>query len=336
MTRRRDTVSNTLPTMLAEIDRYSRSIDGALRDPSAAPQLDCHWVFTFISASGKRIGVERGQLDGSADGWPLPGRYEADYVDSEGNSVVQEPWRGEQLDPDDLREAMKRRENESPATFLFEQYQIQMRGQRAELDAARTREAAARVDLNKQVDIAADLQRKKNDAVAQAAKAIADKELAESRQKEAEDALEALERDLSRFKPQLHAVADRMIQRGIEAFGGDVKLVLADETSAANGANGGANGKHASPPAEPRDAPFDGAAAEDVPRHVNDVLRATVFDPEVARELYAMGILSWETIRSLLYLQYGRDLGPDPVWPDEPGAPPARGPHADAPSAEAG
>ena len=55
-----------------------------------------------------------------------------------------------------------------------------------------------------------------------------------------------------------------------------------------------------------------GPRADDVDGCITDVLEATVFDREVACELHAMGILSWDTIRALFWMRYKLELGRTP------------------------
>ncbi len=331
--RRRDTTTDTIPAMLAAIDRHLLSVEGGLRDSSEAPTLDCHMVYTFIDAKGGRHGIERDQLEGKVDGWPLVGKYEADYVDSNDVSALGEPWYAVQFDPEALKELAKSgghggSGNGSMGELvdqLMGTARIENRNLAARALAAETRADKARAEFDRLVDQVGKLQREKNDATMSRDKAIADKELSDEKRKEAEQALEFLEAQLASMKPQVAMAVDHFIGRGMEAMGVESLALQTSETSNGSGtpANGAsANGTHVNgstgttPPAADADpAP---PLADDPVACMEDLLAATVFDPEVARELIAQGILSWDTIRALAWLKTHRDPGPVPPWDVDP------------------
>lgn len=331
--RRRDTTTDTLPEMLRLIDRYLLSIDGGNRETDAAPALDCHVVFTYISVEGQRIGVGRDQLAGQVDGWPLPGKYEADYVDSNGVTTLGEPWTAVEFDPEALKALAKGKAEsggDRAVGDLVEQLlgtaRVENRNLRARAEAAEKREEAANEDRNRKIDTIGRLQKEKNDAVMRADKAVADKELAEAQRKDAEEALEHLEDQNAALRPQIHAAVDRIVERGIAAFGGaEMMLPPSPDGAASNGAEHRAPEQGADPPPP---------GADDPAGCMEDLLDAVVFDVEVARELVDKGILSWETICALMWLKRGINLGPVPNWGAAPA--PAGAQAAEAASAAAG
>lgn len=346
--RRRDTTTETIPSMLAQVDRYLLSIDGGNRDGTedAAQILDCHMVYTFISPEGGvRVGVERDQLEGKTDGWPCVGKYEADYVDSNDVSVLPEPWTAVQFDPDALKELAKGRQHGggghdsigSLVEELLSSARIETRNARARAEAAERRADLAREETNRKVDTINRLQREKNDALMQAEKANAGEALAKARQLEAEENLERIENEIAEFKPHIQAGVDQMVHH-IKAAFGDGDMMLPGAASQANGGNGAhANGSAGPQPAGDEDADPRPPLAEDPLACGDELLEAVVLDAEVARELHKMGILRWELIRAVIWMKTKRDLGPDPVWGDETEAPPQRAERRNgAPTADAG
>ncbi len=310
--RRRHGVTLTIAAVLADVALFEKTIDPSLAEDGEA-SIDHEVQYTYIGPNGRRIGVTKEQLvgNGENDNWPLPGVYEIDIVNSEGNSVLPEPWRAEHFDKDSLIESAKERDG-NPGAQLFavlgEEARISIRNQRHEINHAQARERSAREDLEKQIDVNAQLQKEKNAAIAIAERADAEKDLAVKRQNVAEEALHALENELAYMKPQIAAAVDH----GIAQFG----KMLGVQGEATN------DGEPNAPPGEDGDATAQERApappgADNPAAVLNDLLEKVVFNPDVCRELVEQGFLSWETVRAIVWVQRGVDLGSEPDWGDE-------------------
>lgn len=307
--RRREGVTLTISAILADVATFEKEVDPSVAEDGSA-SIDHEVQYTYVAPSGRRMGVTKEQMQGKEDGWPLPGIYEVDIVNSNGDSILPAgPWKAEHLDRDSLMKADEKEGN--PAVQLFtamgEEARITIRNQRADINAAQARERAARDDLNTQIDVAAKLQKEKNAAIAIAERAEAEKELAEERQKVAEEALAQLQNEIAYMKPQIAEAVDHFISQTGKLLG--VQDPTNDVRPATQDAEQSANPSHA-----PDGSPAPPGAEE--PRVVlNDLLERVIFNADVCEELVNQGVLSWETVRAIVWIQTGQDPGPEPVWP---------------------
>ncbi len=309
MARRRSTTTQTISAALKELDAYISLIDVSVAEDGAA-STDREIIYTFITKSKQRIGCTREQLEGKSENgqdWPVAGDYEIDVVDSNEISLLDAaggPWRCCHFDKDSLTKVGDDAER-SPmgalVSVLQEEARIEIKNQRGKIDAAERRETNAREELNRQIDVCGRLQREKNDAILRAERAIADKELAEGRQKEAEEALAYLESQVAHLEPQMKAAVDHVITRASQYLG----MSTVVPTGAANETTESVE-EDDSGPAPP--------GAEDPQGTVEAIFQSTILNPVVCRELVEAGLLKWSDVRAAIWLAINVDVGEVPDW----------------------
>ena len=288
----------TLPALLQSLARW----EAAIGPNQGQTALDFRVVYTYVAADGRRLEILREQLEeGRSDDWPLPGDYEIDVVDSVGASLLRSPWRGVHFDRDALREPRTTRNAyDATLTQLLEESRIALRNSRADLDRAERRAKEAREELESKIDALAQVARERNAAICERDRAVADAELERTKRNDAELAFAELERDVEGFRPHLEMIVDHGIARTLELVGlGDAK----SDSSATPESDA------ASPP----------AGAEDPRARVSELMHAAIYNRGIARGLVEQGLLSWETLRALVWLDRGLDLGPTPEWGDDEG-----------------
>lgn len=296
----------TIAAALDAVAKYEKAADARAID-SATPILDRELTYTYISPAGKRIGVSRENLTGQIEGWPLPGDYEIDVVDSNGESIPDEPWRATEFDKDSLLAVKTSGDNPANGLMssIMEESRIIIRDQRIRINQAEARETKAREDLTAKIDLINDLQKKKNDAELAAGKAIADRDLANEKQKEAEAALAYLEDSMASMKPHIAMAVDHGLQRFGELLGATEPDAAPSETEP--------------PPAQDGEDPPP-AGVDDRAKLMNDLLAAVIIDESMLMELTHRGVIPWAQARALYWLIKKKDIGEEPNWDEFFGA----------------
>jgi hypothetical protein len=294
-------------TALRAVDKFTTALNPALIDgeqPDAA--IDYEIEYTYISPSGVRQGVSKEHLEGSIDGWPMPGHYEIFVLDSNGEPLHQDPFRAVEHDKDALIRGPGDAAN-NPAMQLFstlaEEARLTVRGQRAELNSTLSREKEAREAYQKQIDVTTALQREKSQLILTAERAVAEKELAEERLRESEAIREKMETDIAEMKPQFATIVDR----GLHHFGRFLGLP-SNETEP-----GEAQQEGQAPPARENEEPRPECAA-DPQRDTLDLLAVLLGNDEVLASMVQEGLITWNQARSIWWGLTGKDLGDEPNW----------------------
>lgn len=294
-------------TALKAVDKYTTALNPALIDgEQSEAATDYEVEYTYISPSGVRQGVSKEHLEGSIDGWPLPGHYEIWVLDSNGEPLHAEPFRAVEHDKDALVRGAGDAGN-NPAMQLFatlsEEARLTVRGQRAELNSALSREKQAREDLQKQIDVTTTLQRERAQLVLTAERAVADKELAEQRLKESEEVRGKLESDIAEMKPQFATIVDR----GLHHFGKFLGLP-SNETEPGDGQQ-----QSQQAPVREGDDPRPECAA-DPQKDTLEVLAALLGNYDVLASMINEELITWEQARSIWWGLTGKDIGSEPDW----------------------
>lgn len=296
-------------TALKAVDKFTTALNPALIDgEQSEAATDYEVEYTYISPSGVRQGVSKEHLEGSIDGWPLPGHYEIFVLDSNGEPLHPDPFRAVEHDKDALVRGAGDAAN-NPAMQLFatlsEEARLTVRGQRAELNNALQREKQAREDYQKQIDVTTALQREKAQLVLTAERAVAEKELAEERLKESEDAREKMEQDIAEMKPQFATVVDRALHH----FGGFLGLP-SNETTAEPGSTAQ---EGQAPPARKDEDPRPECAV-DPQKDTLELLAVLLGNDDVLASMVQEGLVTWDQARSIWWGLMGKDLGDEPNW----------------------
>lgn len=298
----------TIRTALKALDEFVKELNPALADGDQSDiSIDYSVIYTFIAANGRRLGVTRENLEGEIDGWPMPGTYEILVVDSNGKPMHDEPFTAVEIDKDEFLRGGGVSDNASGLAYmqaLQEEGRLSLRRIALERDQACAREKDALKAYREQLDVTTELQRKIGRYELAAERAIADKEIAEERLKESEEAREKLEADIAEFKPQIR----EMVDRGVAHFGKFLGLPSNETESQATDAQA-----TATEPAREGDDPRPACAAD--PRQDTLTLLAAVLgDDDVVAHLVQDGVLTWDQVRSVWYGLTGKDLGDEPNW----------------------
>ena len=303
MRRPRPGVTPTLSAVLRDVKDWAAEYELA----QAGQATDYRIVFYYLSGPSKqRMEVVEDQLKpGLVEDWPLPGEYEIDALDSNNTSLLDEPWHAHHLDKEALVRGA-RAQDEHPAQALFEDYRIRLRNQRGELDRAEARERAAKGDLEIAETKIRTLTRENSDAKLAQERAEARASFAEEKRKEAEAAFEQLESEHAELKPHIQMFVDHGFDRLVQFFG----AAPANSTGTPNQMHdaGGAP----PPPVQGNDPPPPGA--EDPIGRLDELFEGVIYDREVCKALVDQGIITWATVRALVWGRTKVDLGPVPQW----------------------
>lgn len=304
--RARPGVTPNLAAILRDIEIWESKInlpDGAT--------VDYTFEYVWIGPQGKRQEIVKEQLtSGFGDDWPMPGEYEITALDSNGEPI-EEPWRATHFDKDSLSRG---RPEDGPAALMLamsEDARITIRNQRASIESAERREKTAKQELNIALDQIADLMRKQANLTLTAERAVADKDLAEGRQKEAEDAYAQLENDILEFRPHVQIAVDHGMARLGQILG-----VATDNVANSIGA-----GATDSPSETSSQETYDGAdppppGCEKPMESLDELYEKIIYNPALCRYLVENGVISWDLVRRLIWLRRHVDLGDTPVWDD--------------------
>jgi hypothetical protein len=299
--RRRGNSKPIISAILQQIEAWKTIADMPSGDTGAKLDYEFEWI--YISPSGKRREVTKSELDGTTDGWPLPGTYEVTAIDSNGDPLPgMDPWIAEHVDKDTLAET-KAQATDNPLMNavhgLLEEARVTIRDQRRQIDDITKRQNDAEDKMRTAQRQLAEAQQKMAESELVAQRALADKNFAEAKQKEAEDAYTELDRSINAFEPQIKAGVDRVMERFLGPF---VPTAPAENDD--------------DPPSQKRVvAPAPGG--DDTPERakaVVDDLLETMMDIDVCRPLVESGRLEWATVRYVVWKYTGEDVGPEIDW----------------------
>lgn len=297
---RRRTRPGAVPTLaaaLASLDDFMAEVTTPSSEGIAV--IDPKPEFFFRTPGGlseiPREYLVNGQ---NSAGWPVPGSYEIHVVDSEGNDLC-DPWHAAHFDNEELL----KKSNEGNAEFLFDEYKSRVRSQRAELEAAESRAKKLAAELAVKDEQIGKLTKTCSALTLANDRAMADKSLAEGRQREAEEALSAMQEDVLTFQPIVQQGVDRVIERAIQIFG---LPSFAQANQPANNEQSDAAEQEQFPPAPPGIDPN--------PERYRTSLYDLVTDVWKLRPLVEHGFLSWEDARGIMWHILKVDPGPVPQW----------------------
>lgn len=307
--RPRPGVTPTLAAALRDVALWEDSVN----QPEGAT-IDYTLEYVWIGPGGKRQEVIKEQLtEGFTDGWPMPGEYEITPLDSNGEPLI-EPFRALQLDKDAL--ARSSRPEDGPAALMLamsEDARITIRNQRANIDAAEKRERAAREELNKALDQVAKLTRESAQLKITADRAMSDMELAVARQQEAEEAYTGLENEILEFRPHVQIAVDHAMHKLTSIFG-----LAADNVADNVSANTNTSEDSVPEGTDPRPP-----GCENPVQTLDELYEAVIYNWQLCRYLVDNNVITWDLVRRLVWLRKKIDLGPTPVWDDDPNEAPA-------------
>ena len=323
--RRRANATLSLDAALEQVERWKQEIEHPRGETAEGglvePVIDYQIVITYIAPGGTRRQevTEKEAKEGRDGSGPLPGEYEIDAVDSNGESILAEPWKATVYDPDSVKELAKGGGSEQhPALALFtaagEEARITIRDQRYEIEAARKREQKARDELNLKIDEIGRLMREKSNESLRADRAIAEMELAKGREKEALEAFEGLKAETESWRPHIAMAIDHGIERlGPMLMGESVPMASNDPPIESAQPQQQQQAQSDGPTFEGNDPPPPGA--EDPRARASEFLETTVRNIDVLWMLVHEGAIPWELARAIYWNVTHVDLGPDePNW----------------------
>lgn len=332
--RRRPNSTLSLEAAFDQVARWKQEIehprgegeDGAPLDPV----IDYEIVITYIAPGGtRRQEVTEDQARKGRDGTPLPGEYEIDAVDSNGDSILPEPWKATEYDPDAVKDLAKGNGVEQhPAVQLFaaaaENARIDLRDMRFEVNAARKREKDARDELNTKIDEIGRLHREKAAEQIKRERAEAEMNLAIAQRAEALEALEFLQKEVEGWKPHIAMAVDH----GMQKLGA---LVMGESASNEQTQPSEAQGEAPATASDQPDTVMGDdpppPGAEDPRARTIETIQALILNDETMIMLVREGFITWSLARAVRWNFTHVDIGEEPNWnevmPDEPGEPEA-------------
>src|SRR6185369_8278962 len=123
--RRRANATLSLDAAFEQVERWKGEIEHPRGETEEGglvePIIDYEIVVTYIAPGGtRRQEITEEEAKKGRDGNdPLPGEYEIDAVDSNGQSILAEPWRATVYDPDSVKDLAKSGNEQHPALQLF-------------------------------------------------------------------------------------------------------------------------------------------------------------------------------------------------------------------------
>ncbi len=291
---RRGIAIPTLAAALSALDEWK--ISAELPDTKDGYAINYKIEYIWIDPDGCERECAKEELEqrGSGDSEiPRPGQYEIRIIDLKDNNLLI-AWQAEHVNS----RSMMRSPAESPMALMKEmcytaETQIrntQFRLEKAEKDAEKARDSLHSVREN-----LAKLQRELAAAVTAKERALADKDLAEARQQELQQAVDQMEEDLSLWKPQVQMAVDHGMGRLSEMlFGMSPRNSNAPEESQ-----------------EGWDPPPADLLQPDV---IDQGIFSLFFDLEKLQAMVENGMFSWQFARSVLWHKTKRDPGPVPQW----------------------
>ncbi len=300
---RRRTRPGAVPTLaaaLTSLDDFLAEVATPMGDGIAV--IDPKPEFFFRGPGGKLREIPRDYLVNGQNsaGWPVPGDYEIHVVDSDGNDLC-DPWLACHIDNEELL----KRNSEGNAEFLFDEYKTRVRSQRAELESAETRAKKLATELSIKDEQIGKLTKACSALTLANDRAMADKTLAEGRQKEAEDALAAMQEDVLTFQPIVQQGVDRVIERAIQIFGLP-NFAPANQAAPST--------QEPAPGPEQEQGPPTPSGIDPNPERYRSSLYGLVTDVWKLRPLVEHGFLTWEEARGIMWHIAKVDPGPAPRW----------------------
>lgn len=302
MGRRRGNSKPIISAILRQIEAWQAVAEIPNGETGAKLDYELEWI--YVSPSGKRREVTKGEFDGTTDGWPLPGTYEVHVVDSNGDDMNGfDPWIAEHVDKDTLAETKANSAGDSMMNAvhgLLEEARLTQRDQRRQIDDAIRRQGEAEEKMRTATRQLADAQQKMAELELATQRAIADKNFAESKQKEAEDAYRELDRSVNAFEPQFKAGVDRVIERVLGPF---IPVAPAENDDE---------------PASQRRVIAPAPGGDDTPERAKAVVDGTfeaIFtNIDAIRPLVEAGIVDWATVRYVIWKYTGEEIGEEIDW----------------------
>lgn len=303
MARRRSNSKPIIAAILRQIDTFLKAVPGYDEEAGAAPDIDLSWE--WISPNGQiRREVTRHEFEGGAgaDGWPFPGTYRVTVVDSNGDPDPRfDPWEAEHVDKDTFSPPRPEDGGMMSAVHgLLEEHRITVRDMRRELDGAKRHEKEAEDARRLAQSQLIEAQQQVTSFKLAAERAIADRDFAQAKQKEAEDAYRELDRSINAFEPQIKAGVDRLVERALGPFLPQAPSDNDDE------------------PASQKRVVAPVPGGDDTPERakavVDSLLEMIVADVDVCRPLVESGRLDWQTVRYVIWKYTGEDVGEKVDW----------------------
>lgn len=297
----------SIHTALEAVDEFVVRLNPAINDAGAdddAPRATFDHKIEYVYISPNKsippTGVSRGHLDGTIDGWPMPGTYEIWVTDSNGEELHPEAFVAVQHDP-----ASMVKSEDGPANHVMnlinasaEDARITIQRQRAAINAAEDRERKARIDFQNQIDVTTKLQREHANLILRAERAEADAELARQRQAEAEAGVRELEDRMATAQPYISEVVDQ----GLQKIGGLLGIPMP------------ANEKNAAPEVDRKNDDPPPPGVENTKAAVDRFFQTTLGNDELLASMVQDGIITWADARVIWYSLTGKDLGDEPDW----------------------
>jgi hypothetical protein len=287
----------SVKAILASFDKWKTQAEATSADGSVLLYEEYYY---YVDPQGHAHEVTRDELEGDDGGQLLPGTYEIHVKDSNGADLVH-PWKGQHLSGESLSSRM----HEPAALYstIVHDSETYIRAQAGRLARAEKSEREARDELRIVREHNANLQREIGGKTIAAERALAEKEVAEARQKDAEERLRELEESISECRPHVAMLVDNLIDRAGQYFG--------LPTLAANNSDTGQRGSVAQEdpfglPPETQWEPAPPGADNPAARGVS--LFSLVVNPRSLRWIVESRLLSWGECRALFWLARRRNL----------------------------
>lgn len=292
-----------------EVDVRTPNGDGD--DDSVTVQYRVEYI--YIGPDRQPRGVTREMLEpgpadadglGQGDSWPQPGDYEIHVTGLDGNDLTAEPWRGSHFTQDSLT----RRQEPGPAslyTTLCSDAEFAVRNLRAQVNAAELREKKAKDERVAAEAMVSKLMREKAQMALATERAIADREYAQAKQKEAEDELAAEREDVANGVPFVKMVIDEGVAHLTKAFGFSAPAVAAGNNNSERPVS------YEPPPGEEWDPKPPGA---EYPKACEDALFSLILDIDRCQFIVDNGLLTWQEVCAIYWHKTKINLGPAPKW----------------------
>lgn len=288
---------NAIPTLAAALKALADwKVDAEVPDKEGyAVNYEIEYIWFDPDGCERKCAEDELVQRGSGEG-PNPGRYEIRVISLDDNSMLM-CWEAEHV----TMQSLARSPAESPMALMKEmcytaETQIrntQFRLREAEKDAEKYRDQlVATRDAN------AKLQREIAAAITAKERAIAEKDIAEARQKDLQAAYDELEENVSVWKPQVQMAVDHAMDRlGQMLFGLPAKGV--------NDAQGVSEDR------SQWDPPPDDLVE---PERLNEEIVAMFFTLEKLQILVESGVISWQMASSFIWHKTKVNAGPVPKW----------------------
>lgn len=305
MARRQRNSKPIIAVILRQIDAFLARVQ-IPDEHGVTPVIDLAWEWT--SPNGQMTkDVTRAEFEGQncAEGWPFPGTYRVFVVDENGDADPRfDAWEAEHVDKDMIAGIAGQRPEEGGGLMgamhgLLEEHRITVRDMRRELDAAKRREADAEDKRRIAQTQLVEAQNQTTSYKLAAERANADKEYAEAKQKEAEEAYRELERSVNAFEPQIKAGVDRLVERVLPQFA---------PSAAGNDDEPASQERVVAPAPDGDDSPERAKAV------IDDTFEALFTNIDVIRPLVESGIVKWGTVRYVIWKYTGKDVGEQIDW----------------------